>query len=370
MVDSSEFLYLWAQWGVLNFDQYCSLRKQFSSLQSAWKKIIPRHFQAWGMGGEKIERIFELRSRLDFQKLTQTLAATQTQIFSLDCPQYPQPLREIAQPPPFLFVRGTLPPLNKALAVVGTRRATEYGRQVTEALTTGLVQRGFTIISGLALGIDTVAHQTALHHQGRTIAVLGSSVDQIYPASNQKLAETILSSGGALLSAYPLGTPALAHHFPARNALVSGLARGVLVVEGGLNSGALITARLALEQGREVFAVPHDITKKGLEGTHALIRRGEAKLVSGVEDILEEFQLSPEQTCLFQTNIGVRRVGVEIVGAENFEPLRQALEKEPKTADELSEILSFPIAELTSQLVELQLQGLVRQQGERWVMEL
>lgn len=355
-MQTNEFLYLWAQWGVLNFQQYQQLTQQFSSLQEAWEKITPDQFRKWGMGEKKVKRIFEIRQKLDFQHIVQTLEEIDGKIISIDCPEYPDRLKEIANPPPFLFVRGQLPILHKALAVVGTRSATSYGRQVTQKLTSGLVYQGFTIVSGLAMGIDAFAHQETLDNQGITVAVLGSGVDRIYPATNQKLAEKIISLGGALVSAYPLGTPAMPHHFPERNEIVSGLSRGVLVIEGGIKSGALITARLALEQGREVFAVPHDITKKGLEGTHHLIRRGEAKLVSKVDDILEEFALSmSDQPSLFQPS-------------SEHKPLLNALEKESKTADELSQILSVSIPELTSQLVELSLQGVVVQQGERWVL--
>lgn len=356
MTSSNQYLYLWAQWGVLNFQQYQQLTQEFSSLQEAWDKITPEHFRRWGMGEEKIGRIFDIRSKLDFQHLVQTLEEIDGHILSLDSPDYPERLKQITNPPPFLFVRSQLPSLHKALAVVGTRAATSYGKQVAEKLTTGLVHQGFVIVSGLAMGIDTFAHQTTIENQGITVAVLGSGVDQIYPAANQRLAEAILQSGGAIVSTYPLGTPAMPHHFPERNEIVAGLSRGVLVIEGSLKSGALITARLALEQGREVFAVPHDITRKGLEGTHHLIRRGEAKLVSAVEDILEEFQLSlHDQPSLFQPS-------------SEHKPLLSALEKEPKTADELSQILSLPIPDLTGQLVELSLQGAVVQVGERWAL--
>lgn len=356
MQTTNEYLYLWAQWGVLNFAQYQKLMQEFSSLADAWEKITPEHFKRWGMGQKKIQRIFEIRQKLDFQHIVQTLEEIDGQIISIDCPDYPGRLKEIANPPPFLFVRGNFPSLYKSLAVVGTRSATSYGKRVTHKLTSGLVYQGFNIVSGLAMGIDTFAHQSTIDNQGITVAVLGSGVDRIYPATNQKLAEKIISSEGCLISTYPLGTPAMPHHFPERNEIVSGLSRGVLVIEGGIKSGALITARLALEQGREVFAVPHDITKKGLEGTHHLIRRGEAKLVSKVDDILEEFAFSmSDQPSLFQPS-------------NEHKPLLSALEKEPKSVDELSQILSVSIPELTSQLMELSLQGAVAQQGEKWIL--
>ena len=230
-------------------------------------------------------------------------------------PNYPFLLRQIHDPPVFLWMRGRLPVSDapaRTLAVVGTRRMSPYGLRVTGELTEALVREGFLIISGLAYGIDAAAHQAALDAGGRTIAVLGSGIDRIYPAQHTRLAEELMVEG-ALLSEYALGTAPDGIHFPRRNRIVSGLALGTLVIEAYEEGGALITARLAVEQNREAFAVPGSVHSSSSAGANRLIQKGEAKLVQGVEDILEELDmaskampapakdipaLSPEETTL------------------------------------------------------------------------
>jgi len=205
-----------------------------------------------------------------------------------DEPGYPQELRNIFDCPPLLYVKGALPDDEVRIAVVGSRRASAYGRYATQKLCRELALKGVVVVSGLARGIDTAAHQSALSGRGRTIAVLGCGIDVVYPPENRKLYEAVAGSG-ALVSEYPLGAEPHAKHFPARNRIISGLSLGVVVVEAGEKSGSLITVRCALEQGREVFAVPGAIDASGSRGTHRLIKEG-AKLVEGVEDILEEIR--------------------------------------------------------------------------------
>ena len=236
-------------------------------------------------------------------------------IVTLGDPNYPFLLRQIHDPPVFLWMRGRLPVSDapaRALAVVGTRRMSPYGLRVTGELTEALVREGFLIVSGLAYGIDAAAHRAALDAGGCTIAVLGSGIDRIYPARHTRLAEELMVEG-ALLSEYALGTAPDGAHFPRRNRIVSGLALGTLVVEAYEEGGALITARLAVEQNREAFAVPGSVYSPSSAGVNRLIQKGEAKLVQGVEDILEELDmgskampapmkdipaLSPEETTL------------------------------------------------------------------------
>lgn len=208
---------------------------------------------------------------------------------SLQEKEYPQLLKEIYNPPKALYYQGQLSAKEKyPLAVVGTRKMSAYGRRVTEFLVKELVRRGFTIISGLALGIDGIAHQTALKENGRTIAVLGSGLNNIYPFKHKKLAQKIIQSNGLIISEYSPETRPSKWTFPARNRIVAGLSLGTLVIEAPEKSGALITARFALEQGREVFAVPGDINKNNYQGCHKLIKMG-AKPVTKPEDILETF---------------------------------------------------------------------------------
>lgn len=206
----------------------------------------------------------------------------------LDSKKYPENLKKIDNPPFTLFIKGEIKPSDSwALAVVGSRRMTAYGQRMTQELVTRLVAAKMTIVSGLARGIDTVAHQTALKMGGRTIAVLPGGFDRIYPPENQELAEMIIKGHGALVSEYPPESVLRKSNFPARNRLVSGLSLGVLVIEGAEHSGSLITARFAAEQGREVFAVPGPIDSVNSQAPLFLIKQG-AKVVQGVEDIFEE----------------------------------------------------------------------------------
>ena len=211
---------------------------------------------------------------------------------SLQDPGYPQMLREIADPPPLLFVRGdTVALSSRQLAVVGSRNPSPIGEKHARAFSLALVENGLAVTSGLALGIDAAAHWGALKGGGLTLAVAGTGLDQTYPRSHLALAEAILAQGGALVSEFPIGTPPQATNFPRRNRIISGLSLGVLVVEAALRSGSLITARMALEQGRDVFALPGSINDPLARGCNSLIKQG-AKLVETVEDILDEFSIT------------------------------------------------------------------------------
>jgi DNA processing protein len=207
-------------------------------------------------------------------------------------PEYPANLREIADPPPYLFIQGRLNPAEKQyLAVVGARAASDAGRHMARRLGLELAAKGLIVVSGLARGIDTEAHQGALDAGGRTVAVLGCGIDVVYPAENRKLAQAIVESDGALLSELPIGTPPMAENFPGRNRILSGLCLGVVVVEAAERSGSLITARTALDQNRQVFAVPGSPVSGRSRGSNRLLRDG-ARLVECVEDVIEE--LAPQ----------------------------------------------------------------------------
>lgn len=352
---NDETLHLWAQWGILNKQNHQRVLEYFGDLKTAWEKITPA-FLAQFFEAEKVDRIWEIRKRLDFETMMRSMEDLDIRLLHIDDPDYPEDLCASSDAPPFLFVRGSLPPLHKSLAVVGTRSITDYGRLVTERLTADLVYNGFVIVSGLALGVDTCAHETALRAQGATVAVLGSGVDVIYPATNRPLAQRILSAKGAIVSEYPLGTPAIPHHFPERNRIIAGLSRGTLVTEGGIKSGALITARLALEEGREVFAVPHGITKTQLSGTNHLIRRSEAKLVERASHILEEFQMETAQQ------------SIPFDLSEDEKAILSHLAKGGADLDELSSQSGWKIQRLSELIVQLELKGLVREMGRKWVL--
>lgn len=351
-----EIIFLWAQWGILDYAQYQIVIKWFGDLEVAWKKIDVTFLLQLGFGREKAERVFGYRQVIDFEVLVRQMSTLGIRIVCVEDADYPSRLREIPNPPPFLFVRGSLPILHKALGVVGTRGITDYGRMATEKLVGDLAQNGFTIVSGLALGVDAAAHEVALKNQAPTVAVLGCGVDIVYPVENGGLFERILKNGNAIVSEHPLGTPALRHHFPLRNRIVSGLSRGVLIVEGGVKSGALITARYALEQGREVFAVPNDITKRELGGTNHLIRRGEAKLVERAQDILDEFGMENTNP---QLPLSYSTFEAEILAL---------IANQGKSIDELTLETPYNVARLSEALIGLQLKGVAREIGGKWVL--
>jgi DNA processing protein len=264
-------------------------------------------------------------------------------------------LKQIPHAPFALFVKGKIMPDDEwSIAVVGTRRATAYGREVTRTIVTDLVRNRITIVSGLARGIDAEAHRTALENKGRTLAVLGSGVDVIYPPEHKKLAEAIIENG-AIISEYPLGTQPEAGNFPPRNRIISGLAMGSLIVEGDQVTGARITIEYALEQGRETFAVPGNIFHRESRGTNKLIQRGEAKLVTNAMEILEELNLS-----MIEEHQAAR---AHLPENETEATLLKHLSSDPIHVDELCRATQLPTATVSSTLTLMELKGLVRQVG-------
>ena len=273
----------------INWKTLSALLKNFGNLENAWNATKPDFFNV-KIEPKIIDEIFKIRNETDPDSEIEKLDKLGIEVIIYKDRTYPKLLKEIYSPPAVLYVKGEILPKDEyALAVVGTRRLSDYGREVAYDMAYHLAKQGLTIVSGLALGIDTIAHRSALEAGGRTIAVLGSGLDIIYPTINRKLAESI-SKNGAVISEFPLGTPALKQNFPARNRIVAGLALGTCVVEAPEISGALITARDSLEQNREVFAVPGNIYDKTSVGPNNLIKLG-AKVVTSYEDILEELNL-------------------------------------------------------------------------------
>jgi len=265
---------------------------------------------------------------------------------------YPSRLKEIYDYPPVLYIRGSLLPEDEwCLAVVGTRRATVYGRQVTQELVADIAQSKITIVSGLAKGIDTIAHQSALDAGGRSLAVFACGLDIVYPAENASLARRIMENG-ALVSEYPLGTRPRAENFPRRNRILSGLSLGVLITEAGETSGAMITARMALEQNREIFAIPGSILSPASQGTNHLIQEG-AKLVREYTDILEELNLTT-----VARQIEMREILPE---SDTESLLLKHLSAEPTHIDEVCRSSGLPAATVSGTLAMMELKGLVKQ---------
>jgi DNA processing protein len=296
-------------------------------------------------------------------------------LLTLADPLYPAGLLAMSDPPPVLYAIGQLDLLARpGLAIVGSRSATRQGEATAEAFAAGLARAGLAIVSGLALGIDAAAHRGALDAAGGTIAVVGTGADVVYPATNRALT-TRIRAQGLVLSELPLGTPAIAFNFPRRNRLIAGLARGVLVVEAALRSGSLITARLAAEQGREVFAIPGSIHSPVAKGCHRLIREG-AKLVESVQDILEELRIAPAVTAAIPAGTTGSAAAAtdppsEASPAEPRAPAQQALldalGHDPASLDALAERTGRPAGELSALLLELELtQDVERLPGDRY----
>ena len=311
----------------------------------------------------------------DWDKLEERLAqltAQGAEMVTQDDPRFPAGLKLIPYPPPLLYIKGTLTPAdNLAVAIVGTRGASYYGLKAARRLAGALAARGVAVVSGLARGIDTAAHQGALEMSGRTLAVLGCGLDVVYPPENLKLYQEI-PAHGALVSEFPLGTPPEARNFPIRNRIISGLALGVVVIEAGVKSGTGITVRYALDQGREVFAVPGPIDSPTSAGPHRLIQEG-AKLVQDVEDILNELPaLRQAPGPLFAPAAAAGRVA-EAPGFSRpapEDPLLPLLGSEPLQLEELVQAARLPVQDVLARLTLLELQGLVKElPGKCYVLD-
>lgn len=330
-----------------------ALIKHFGDLEIAWK-AAPIDLARAGLNRKVIERIVQARQSVDLEKLWAKIESQGIKIFTWEDETYPQRLKEIEQPPPVLYIRGEyLPDDLFAVAIVGTRRVTAYGRQITEELGGYLASNGITMVSGLARGVDAIAHQTALKAGGRTIGVLGSGVDRIYPPEHRGLAEKMMESG-AIVSDYAPGTPPDASNFPPRNRIISGLSLAVVVIEAGETSGALITAEFAAEQGREVFAVPGSILAPQSKGTNKLIQNGALPLLS-VNDLMQALNL---------TRMGEHKAARKIIPSDETEArLLTVLSAEPLHVDEIRKQTELPIEKVSATLALMELKGMVRQVG-------
>lgn len=273
--------------------------------------------------------------------------------------RYPSQLKEIADPPPFLFIKGDANLLSSPqIAVIGSRKPTPAGIESAYRFTQHLSVAGLTITSGLALGVDAISHQSALDHSGKTIAILGTGVDKIYPLQHKKLAHQIVESGGALVSDFPLGTAPKAENFPRRNRIISGLSLGTLVIEATLKSGSLITARLANEQGRDVFAIPGSIYNPQSNGCHLLIQQG-AKLIQTPQDVLDELQVSYSYSSKSKISNSTMYAGAKNSLDANSQLLLECVGFETTSVDQLIERTNLPAHIVSATTSQLALQGLI-----------
>ncbi len=331
------------------------LLRHFGDLGRAWE-ADPFELARAGLGDALQASLAATRRAYDLDREIERIARAGVTLLTWDDDRYPARLRQISGAPPVLYVKGELLPEDDlALGVVGTRRATSYGREVTTRLATDLAAAGLTIVSGLAKGIDACAHEAALRAGGRTLAVLGCGVDVVYPPENRRLAARIAEGGqGALLSEYHLGAPPDAPNFPARNRLIAGLSLGVLVTEAPAKSGALITTDFAAEQGRDVFAVPGSILSASSAGPNELLKDG-AKPVTGADDVLSELNLVRRAA-----QVETRRALPE--NADERAMLR-LLGDDPTHINDLGHASGLPMNQVGSLLLLMELKGLVRQTG-------
>lgn len=308
-----------------------------------------------GMTKASVESLSKWQENWNLEKELQKIEELGLKVIDCEDPEYPARLKEIYDPPLVLYYRGSLEAITRrSLAIVGSRHTTNYGFETARKLAFQCAASGLTVVSGLARGIDTAAHQGAVAAKGRTVAVLGSSVDLLYPEENRPLAEKIVETGGAIVSEFSLGTPPDTYTFPMRNRIASGLSEGVLVIEAGADSGALITAKMALEQGRQVFAVPGRIDSPHNKGCHRLIKEG-AKLVEEVEDVLAEFEyLFPKKELFSDTS-----------HLENLDPqelaVYQGLGDDEAHIDVITRKCGLQPSQVSSSLLRLELKKLIRQ---------
>ncbi len=335
--------------------RFRKLISHFKSMEDAWNAGASEFYGA-GIEENIIEKILASRKNIFVDQEFEKLEKENIKILTITDDQYPTLLKEIHSAPAVLYYKGEIKKDDLSIAIVGSRKVSMYGQQVASQLANELSKAGLVIISGMAYGIDSIAHRECVKLKNRAIAVLGGgiNVSSIYPSINRKMAEEIISNG-AIISEYPIGTPPLKQHFPARNRILSGLSLGVLIIESAERSGTLITARFALEQNREVFAVPGNIYSKTSEGTNNLIKLG-AKLVTKTEDILEELNL--------ESAVEIKKAREIIPDNEEEKIILENLSPdEPIQIDKLAKIIAMNTSALSSLLTLMEIKGKVKNVG-------
>lgn len=340
------------QVGPMRFAKICAY---FDSLETAWQANL-QEFRNAGIELVIAEKIISKRKEISPDQEMEKLEKENIEIMTKNDKLYPALLKEISSAPAILYYKGQLQKDEIAIGIVGSRKVSTYGMQATTKLARELSGNNITIVSGMALGIDGIAHRECLKLGKRTIAVLGGGIDEksIYPASNRQIAKEIISNG-AIISEYPIGTPSLRQHFAIRNRIISGLSLGILIIEAAQSSGTLITAKFALEQNREIFAVPGSIFSKTSTGTNNLIRLG-AKLVTRIEDITEELNLNS----LFKFEKKDQIIpdnDEEALILENLSP------DEPLHIDQLAKITKMNVMALSGLLTLMEIKGKVKNIG-------
>lgn len=352
---------LLAYFPYIRYTRYTNILKIFGDIDSLWRQDTGNLIKKLGWKPKLASDFILWKNNLNISKIEKELQENKISLVTYSDKSYPFLLKEIHSPPLCLFVRGSIENIKLPLAIVGTRKYSEYGMFVCKKIVSELKEYNFTIISGLAYGIDTIAHREALETGSRTIAVLGSGIDtdSITPACNRRTANEIIQSGGAIISEYPPGTAPTKYSFPERNRIISGMCLGTLVIEAPNKSGALITSDFALEHNREVFAIPHNITNISGVGPNKLISQG-AHMVLSSKDILNVFKIPYNKT---QNN------DKKIVNmSTNEQKIYKILSEEPKYIDEIINMVDLKNYEITSTLTTLELKGVILQMsGKKYV---
>ncbi|MCK4553828.1 DNA-processing protein DprA [Candidatus Parcubacteria bacterium] len=336
--------------------RFSKLFTYFDTMENAWSASAGEYKKA-GLEEKVIEKIIQAKKETSPEKELEKLEKEDIKIVTIKDELYPKLLEEIHSAPALLYYKGEIKKDEFTIAIVGSRKFSTYGRQVCSQFARELSQAGLIIISGMALGIDGIAHRECLKLKNRTVAVLGGGINtkSIYPSSNYQVAEEIVSNGGAIVSEYPIGTPPLKQHFPARNRIISGLSLGVLVVESAQSSGTLIIAKFALEQNREVLAIPGSIYSMTSKGSNNLIKLG-AKLVTKTGDVLEELNL--------ESAIEIKKAREIIPDNEEEALILENLSpNEPIHIDQLAKTIKINVTAISSLLTLMEIKGKVKNIG-------
>lgn len=360
--NSLKYWLAWNKMSDLGPKRFYKLLEYFGSADAAWQAKSAEISKILNLSPKISSRIFEEKNNVNPQQELDLIYKYKASVLTIEDTLYPENLRTIHYPPPVLLYKGTITEADKnSISIVGSRKATYYGKMVAEKLGKDLALAGLTIVSGMARGIDTAAHKGALSVNGRTIAVLGCGIDHIYPPENRRLAQEIEASG-AIMSEFPFFTMPERQNFPRRNRIISGLSLGTVVVEAAEKSGALITADFALDQGREVFAIPGNITSPLSNGSHNLIKQG-AKLVNNYQDILEEIHLAiPQKTV--EEEITAKDISL----SPEEKIIYQVMTKEPSQIDEIIKVSKLSVGKVSEILLNLELKDLIKEiEGKRFI---
>jgi DNA processing protein len=349
-----KYLNAFNQFELIGSQTLKKIKKYFGTCQKAWEAPASS-FKKAGLKGKIIEELRKRRVKINPDKELEKLKKYSIEILTPTNKKYPPLLKEIYDFPQILYCLGSIDAFSEfSLAIVGSRKYTSYGKENAEYFSRELAEMRLTIVSGLALGIDALAHKETISAGGKTIAVLGCGLDRIYPSINRKLAKEIVKSGGLILSEYPLGSDPLKHHFPHRNRIISGLSLGVLVIEAAQKSGSLLTANYALEQDREVFAIPGNIFSFKSAGCHQLIKSG-AKLVTEPKDILTELEIKN-----IKEHKETRKVTPE---SKEEEIILNFIEEVPQEINHIIKKLGLPASQVNSLLTIMEMKGKIKNLG-------